>query len=595
MFLQNIDIYGSKLEFTINKSSVLTTSLGGIFTIFSAVAYVVLFNLMARDLYYKVNPKITEEKSYITNTNINNFTISEQSFLFAIYNLSIYDNPELYKYNAFFLQILENQTTIRSSIDLMTCDKAKYSNLFFDEFHAALMICLNLTNYINKNLTNYFYSTAVQSNIIEFSINFDYDYYNSLDTIKKEEIKSSTEIIGYFWPELSISPNNFSNPLDIRLNYNKFYLNEDRIYRNNLRFIETVLQQDTNYFIDEMAKYDSAIHVANQYANYPTRKNKNDELAKFQFYLDGLYTNKYSRIYKKVPGILAEVSGIMQLLIIIFTRLTAYFSTYKLDYTLVNQFLGFFTNEKNKDDGLVWKYQKYKEFHDIFKNKKIFIKDNYEFEIIKKPNLYANEINVSKNAVEKDKKNEKLFDENILEIETKQKNRIQTENDLINEVKIEMAAVDINNDNISDNNQNRNNNNSENENNDVLKLSKSDQRLNNENIADSFNFSEENTNEYPFTGFVSYYFPFLLSKKNKNNIKSLNYTRILHYFSVKLQTHLDFFHYLEYVSSIKLLKNAFYKQGKERLKFKYLSKHLYFMRDCDENQIIKILDDKNRH
>jgi len=72
----------------------------------------------------------------------------------------------------------------------------------------------------------------------------------------------------------------------------------------------------------------------------------------------------------------------------------------------------------------------------------------------------------------------------------------------------------------------------------------------------------------------------------------LNYTKILQFFSNKLLTHLDFFHYLEYVSITKLLKNDSIKNEQEKIRFKYLSKHLYFMRDRDEKQLIKITEKK---
>jgi len=619
MFLKNIDIYGSKLDFQIDKRSEFTTNLGGIFTILSACAYIILFNFMAKDLYNKVNPKITEENTYITDSNVNNFTISGQSFLFAIYHPSIIDvddenyqfGEKLFKYSAIFKEfIVGRDEPISTPLELMKCDEAKYANLFFDIDHAGAMSCLNLTSIKKKNLTNFFYSKAVQSNIIEVSLNYDYDFYNSLNETVKTYLKNRITPVGYFWPELSISPNNFTNPLDIQLNYNKFYLSEDTFYRNNLRLVETVLEQDINYFTDGVQPHSSKIHVAFQFANYPSRKGKTSDLAKFQIYLDGLYTRKLTRVYKKIPEILAEVSGTMDLIILACTYFVGYFTTYNLDYSLVNKFIGYFSKDKNKEDKLVWKYQNYKEFSGIFKNKNLFSKENKEFDTFKKPpNLDMNNANDKKSIIDLNynKKNEKT--DNNQELETQKKylcdeiNRIQTENDRINYVNLEMVAIDINKNNISDNNQSEKNNNAvEKEIYDGSKLTKNLPFSNNENIinqkkneetSDSFNYSEDNKNDYPYTGFISYYFPICLSKKNSKSNKRLNYTNILQYFSGKLQTHLDFFHYLEYISTIKLLKNSSINEDQEKMKYKYLTKHLYYMRDCDEEHILKLMEQES--
>lgn len=168
------------------------------------------------------------------------------------------------------------------------------------------------------------------------------------------------------------------------------------MYRNNLRFFETILEQDPNYFNDNKVNFGSAIHVENQFGNYPSRKGDVVELAVFQIYLDGLYSNIYTRTYKKVPEILAEVARIMDFIIIGFTYFVGYYTTYKIDYTLVDKFLGYFSRDVNSEDTLVWKYENYNDFHNLFKNKK---------NLIKKESLIPNII--KKNAISECNYNQK--------------------------------------------------------------------------------------------------------------------------------------------------------------------------------------------
>jgi len=56
MFLKKVDLFGSKLSFTLNNQSNLSSNLGGVFTILSIIIYIFLFNMLAKDFYTKTNP-----------------------------------------------------------------------------------------------------------------------------------------------------------------------------------------------------------------------------------------------------------------------------------------------------------------------------------------------------------------------------------------------------------------------------------------------------------------------------------------------------------------------------------------------------------
>lgn len=54
---KRIDIYGSKLTFTLNKESELKSVIGGVFTLITFIFYLLLIFLFAKDLYLKNKPK----------------------------------------------------------------------------------------------------------------------------------------------------------------------------------------------------------------------------------------------------------------------------------------------------------------------------------------------------------------------------------------------------------------------------------------------------------------------------------------------------------------------------------------------------------
>jgi len=137
---------------------------------------------------------------------------------------------------------------------------------------------------------------------------------------------------------------------------------------NSYKYSETKLEQDKNFFFDDKNEIESKIHLANQKENKFQRKDNSFCLIYLRFDLDGLYYNQYTRVYKKLPEILAEVSGIMEPLKIVFSFLIEYFTKYNLDNFLIYNFLCYFIYEKNKDNKMIWKDKNYKNFKNIFKN-----------------------------------------------------------------------------------------------------------------------------------------------------------------------------------------------------------------------------------
>jgi len=446
---QKIDMYGSVLTFTLNRKSSFNSMIGGVFTVLTIMMYLFLIFLLAKDFYLKINPRVTSDDVYITDIFVNNYTFTNRTFLFAIDNLGRLDNPNLFKYSIMFVKDSEDGYGDQIELDFITCDEIQYWKLFYSHKIAKNSYCIDFTKIYNQNMTNIHFSDGVLSNYLEFTVKFNYDYLNILNNTYKNEILSEEYIFNYYFPKLSFSPNNYEDPLSVQLDFSTFYLKNNTKYISELRYSESRLEQEENFLFDSITEMDWEIHISNNYENYRSKHIEDHELAIFQLCLDGLYYNKYRRIYKKVPEILAQVIGIMQPVKVLFSLLVNYFTKLHLDNYLVKNFLCYFTQEQNTDDKIIWKFQNYKEFKNMFKNvtdnEDIKSKSNFNFskldENSNKNHKYLNTEIVCHKNIAKKSDNNKL--NNVSTVMNNNKHQILlSNNDFINEINIELFNLE---------------------------------------------------------------------------------------------------------------------------------------------------------
>jgi len=86
--------------------------------------------------------------------------------------------------------------------------------------------CVDLTNILSENLTNEFYTIDVPIKYIEFTLNYNYSYLNSLNETYKQLLLNSNDKISLFYPLLSFSPNNYYNPFKIQSDFYQFEIDK---------------------------------------------------------------------------------------------------------------------------------------------------------------------------------------------------------------------------------------------------------------------------------------------------------------------------------------------------------------------------------
>jgi len=446
------------------------------------------------------------------------------------------------------------------------------------------LIFIDFTKIINETITNS-NTLSFKNNFIEIVLEYDYEYLTTLNETYRKSIIEGQGILSYLLPEISFSLNNYENPLKYNMNSNHININQNFTILNEILYTVTKIEQDENFLFNKKMEIESPIHFQKKNENILPRKGYFKILAGLKLYLDGLYFNKYTRVYKKAPEILAEVSGIIQPLIILFSFLIEYFTRFNLDNFFIDNFLNYLTKDNNKEDKIIWKYQNFKDFKNQFKN--VSQTDNAKIEstsinkiACQNSNRNRNEKSfnfefVRMNNIEELSENREIQDlsNRILICENK---KILNKKNFLNEINIELVdkfKIENNkrNDKIIDENYKHIPN--------KVDLNNNNQK--NEMQNDSFNFIEKKKNNFPNISFIEYYFPCLISKKNKDFNHRIKLLKIFKYFSKQILQKLDFFYYLKLVRGMELYKNITLRKKFEKKKLQFLLKSLYFVRDCD--------------
>jgi len=169
MMLKRFDIYGLKLNFTLNNKGSFKTIYGGIFSLFTVIIYLLLFNILAKDFYLKINPRITTDKTYITDSFFNNYTFNKDSLLLVFDNI---DDQNLYNFTLNYIEYFNITNITNTKLDFISCDKTNNSRLFRNNTEEAKKFnCIDFTKIINKNITSFHYSDDVISKYIQIFIN----------------------------------------------------------------------------------------------------------------------------------------------------------------------------------------------------------------------------------------------------------------------------------------------------------------------------------------------------------------------------------------------------------------------------------------
>ena len=260
--LSNIDIYGTRVDFTLFDNTKYKTSCGGFITILTGILFLICFYYFGKDFYNRTNPHFLRQMITVMDYPI--YTLNRNDLFLAV---RLEDNNGNYFNNSGYLEI---QYILKK---YMTDSSGNFQSTSYPlEFTNCTM--LNLTKMrlqTNKNLSEMscikFDNTQlgglwdapilnfiqiIYSPCINTTINGNscLDPYLAADTLNSQLISFNIYSMVYF-----TDLNDYDNPLKSKL-YNYYtYVNTQASKNMRLFYRQANISTDLNYIIQAPEKY----------------------------------------------------------------------------------------------------------------------------------------------------------------------------------------------------------------------------------------------------------------------------------------------------------------------------------------------------
>ena len=343
-WLKFIDIFGAPVKLTINYTPQSKTFLGGVLTVVSLVSILVFTIFSAEDFYKKLNPVVT--KTINSSDQPLNLSVTKETFAFGI-NYEGGDLDELgmeiegvyHVWNSKLEEDNQNET-----LSFRFCSKEDFPNInetVFDNSIVNTSLCIEQTNF---SIFNNFLSPT--NGYIEIKIKDCNATKRNCDKTTKKiqegnfisfrfvdvgvnpgEIKKPFQ---YFADSLYILPTQgFKKLINIYLKKETVETDDGWIMKSNKN--QDALSLDSYNFDFKPVNKSEAANVLLEIAIYPSNK---EVVTK--------------RIFQKIQNAIADVGGILSILLTAMPLVNFIFSTTRLDETILNALYDYDFSEENK-------------------------------------------------------------------------------------------------------------------------------------------------------------------------------------------------------------------------------------------------------
>jgi len=596
--IKDLDSFGRQINFTINREARFKTVCGGFISIIILCLYIAFFFLLGKNMFYKLNPIVTEET--LTPENQESYTITNETF-FA-WRISSLENSSLLfydKFKSFLLYNYHNNTEKRSfEFKSINCTNQRFQDDFENSVYKAdQWMCFDFSTIANHNLT------GTQSNSLYSYLSFTLDICevnmeNSTKTSCADYQKLSKLIlhhnilIEFLYYDTRFIAKNYTHPLERKINYYNNFLNINLMKRDTFFFQKTIVEQDAHFLLTNEVEVGNLLDIKRieNYVKFGTNEyfdeyysndkylNKNSVYL-CKFFYDGPY-KKFSRKYQKVQDVFGMVNGCLQFLMTIFAGVYYFYCKYRFEHFIFNKFVdvkidnGLFLNKKENEMKII---DQNINRNSIIKKESVFSKE--KFDVITKSNkdINNNEVEVG------DKINRQIYFDRI-----QAKSPDTTSRRLINFTKSEGGILE------------------QNTNNEIEKLSKeaspdvinegrSDNSVKNNSLSeeDKKIFIEKLEKLSSDTRNTSYLqknlYKYICNRKDKKTSFDL---KLQETYVNKIVEKFDIFYYLRLIKQFKNLKKYIFKEENEPHIFKILARQEYNVSIKDYNDDF-FKEDKN--
>ena len=423
--IKSIDIFGTIISFRINNEYEYKSFIGGILTLifillsFGYSFYFFYFFITRKEINFIYSTKVVEN-----NPSIN---LQEVGFNFAFGiqkqggGSLISETLKYFEYSI-IMTIIEDTNIQNININYHYCSKSDFNNQLnhsFDICNLEGMLCPNWNN-INYTVAgtymdNYYKYITLNIKLSEYSI-------NNINELTNFFQKNPIEMAIYF-TDNAIHYENRENPMPIFLNY--IFKSLDYNFHKSMEIILSLIEfkNDENVLFNNPkmrigATFDNSVdsfHIVND------RNIEKEKLIGKMVIKTSPRVIQLSRTYQKLPNLIADLSGIIQEILMIIFFFINFIERQMINNKLINKMLKFKGNKYYDVNYLINVFKKDKINSDIMN-----IINQKKFDYKKNLNFNKGILQNDSNEILNNESNIKIKRNNFVNIDLKQIKSLKT-------------------------------------------------------------------------------------------------------------------------------------------------------------------------
>jgi len=312
--LEIIDLFGKEPKLKINRG-VLTTSLGGVISIFVFLGTIALTWYFGKDIYEKDNPKYVYKRQFEKTYPRYHFKSPYFYFPFRLQTLD--SKMVINDKRAFFFKYevaSTNSSHKKSEIDIKHCTRDLIPEPAFTDHHFADYFCPNFDEIVGGSYLSDLPYTLPKINI--YRCNKHYEVENNITCYtNKEMIQNYGYSIGYTYVIQNnfVEPSHFDNPFLRSFDtYQQNIQSYDQGYEDSITYSPATVISDIGTIFEDPSHIRDTIQLEKQELTAFGKINHDEAVIKISFYLSRI-RNIYTREYIKIPDIIANVGGFIDI------------------------------------------------------------------------------------------------------------------------------------------------------------------------------------------------------------------------------------------------------------------------------------------
>ncbi len=344
--IKQCDYFGTFVTFRINNEIEYKSIIGGLTSIIffilaiSYTLYVGIPFIKRENITFIFSNKIVEKEPYINLTEVGfnmGFGIQYQDDS----STAIDDFIEYYNYSLILKEWIGEDTIIKFPFGLKSCTHSDFFNLVNDTFDLndlGTMLCPILNDSANYTLDGLY--TDNYYKFFEIEIKLTDKGMNNLNIVKNKMQSRPIEMAIYFI-DTAIHYQNRSNPLPPYINYVKKGLDLNFIKTTEISFSTIEFTNDENLFFENshtlidatFDKDEDSFHLV------ASRENQNEILVGKIIIKASAKVLVLNRSYQKLPSFIADLTGILEEILLVILLLINIMERQAIDNKLVHKML----------------------------------------------------------------------------------------------------------------------------------------------------------------------------------------------------------------------------------------------------------------